>query len=745
VLLAMVVGLTLCAGALASSVRAAETCANAVQRAESGSGELPDCRAYEMVSSPYKEGFDIDPTRFTDDGIVSYFSLGSFAGNAGSSLRSLYHAERSAAGWATTALTPSGVTYETTGAATSGESADLRSSLWVMRRRDPAEVTNDIYRRNAGGDFVYVGEGATTNPAGLIYQTPTVRGASGDLSHVVFNYSANGTFDTALWEYVGTGNGGLPRAVSVDNLGSPTPGQTCHSKTSDDGRVVVFRSGCNGGLLQLWARVAGSATVAVSGSECSRGPGDVGGVCNGLSAAAYEDSSDDGSRVFFSTSQQLVNGDIDQGDDLYACDMPSGVPVPAGPANRCATLTQVSALAGGGAQVESVAAVSSDGSRVYFVAQGVVAENPGVGHGDSSGPVPGAHNLYLWVRDAAHPGGQTKFIAGLDGDDVAKAQMTPDGRYLVFLTSSTLAASDIDGGRDVYRYDSVTGSLVRVSTSVSGAGGNAAGLDADLGRASSGLLASVTANGGSIVFDTAEALSPADTDGVSDVYGWRDGQVSLISKDGGNVLWISPSGRDIFFLTDVGLLPGDRDVSQDIYDARLGGGFDAPTVRSCSGDECQGRVSDAPGPAPPPAPPVVGGPPKAASTLSLGRVSTAQRRRFAATGKLVLLVTTNAAGTISVQASTSVGGRSVTVGSARRTVAGPGRVSVSLVLSKKAREQLAARGKLSVRVSASHSKVALDRSVTLRLVHAKTNTTAKRRAGGSRASRSVGRGDEGRS
>ena len=766
VLLALVVALVLCVG-VPSSAWAADSCANGAQRAANNSGELPDCRAYEMVSSPYKEGFGVDAGNFTEDGIVSYSSLGgNFAGNSANLLRPLYHAERSAAGWMTTAETPPGVIYNGGNDGARAESADLRSSLWVMRRRNPPEVTDDIYLRNADGDFVFVGEGAATT-AGSILPTPFVAGVSADLSHVVYNYGGAGSaIASALWEYVGTGNGGLPRAVNVDNLGNSAPGETCHSKTSDDGRVIVFGSECNGtGVVRLWARVAGSATVAVSGSECSRSAGDVGGVCNGLSAATFEGSADDGSRVFFTTKQQLVNGDTDTasgvdpdaGRDLYACDIPSGSPVPVGSANSCAALKRVSSGAVGGARVERVVAVSDDGSRAYFVARGVLADNPGAGDGDSSGPVSGAHNLYLWVRDGAHPAGQTRFVAGLDGDDLSKAQMTPDGRYLVFQTASAVVASDTDGNpdgtcptclgaRDVYRYDSVTGSLVRVSTSVSGGGGNGVGFDADLGSAFSGVHVSMSADGGSIVFDTAEALSPVDTDGVRDVYSWRAGQVSLISDGGGSALWISSTGRDIFFMTDVPLVAGDRDVIRDIYDARIGGGFDVPQVQSCSGDACQGRQSAAPGLAAPPALGSTGsGPVVEASRLSLGLVSAAQRRRFAATGKITLAVTTNASGTVAARAVASVGGRSMTVGSARRTVAGAGRVSLVLALSKRARAQLAARGRLAVKVSLSHSKVALDRSVTLRLTHAKAKSKARNSVGGPRAGGSVRSDDRGQS
>ncbi len=742
-LVTVALGLLLCAG-VTSSAQAADTCPNAVQRAQNNSSELSDCRGYEMVSSPYKEGFGVDPRSFTDEGIVSYISTGNFAGSGLGLAANLYHATRSSAGWVTTAPSPPGVTYNPGGNTASAESADLDSSLWEMRRRDGVGG-NDLYLRGLDGQLTYVGQGATADG---VFTSPGVDGTSADLSHVIFRYGSAGSADaTALREFVGTGNVGPARVISVDNLGNPTPAETCPNKISDDGRVIVYTSGCHVATLQLWARVGESATVAVSGSECTRSPGDPGGACNALSSADYAGSADDGSRVFFTTNQQLINTDTDTTTDLYACDIPAGSPTPVGTANPCATLTQVSGTANG-AQVENVVAISDDGSRVYFVAQGVLADNLGIG---DHGAAAGGNNLYLWERDAAHPAGHTRFIAGLGtgpaANDLTRSQMTPDGRYLTFLTSNALVttgpAADTDGARDVYRYDSVTGSVVRVSTSTSGTGGNDPAHDADLGGGTSTVRASMTSDGSSIVFDTAEALSPSDTDGTTDVYAWHDGHVSLISNGGGNLLWISPAGRDIFFQTAVALVPTDRDVNGDIYDARVAGGFDLTQPTTCSGVQCRGQQSLPPSLAGPSAPASAdGGPVEAAPGFSLGAVSAAQRKRLAATGKIALTITANVSGTVSVTASATIGGRSATIASARRTMTAPGKVAVSLTLSKKARAQLAAKGKLTVKVTVGHSKAALDRSVTLRLTHAKARSKRKS-AGGSRARRaavSAGRG-----
>lgn len=143
----------------------------------------------------------------------------------------------------------------------------------------------------------------------------------------------------------------------------------------------------------------------------------------------------------------------------------------------------------------------------------------------------------------------------------------------------------------------------------------------------------------------------------------------------------------------------------------------------CAGDQCQDQKSSAPNLSSP-----SGGVSdghagdEATPAFSLRSVSAAQRKALAATGKIRLTVTANVPGTIGVKATAPIGGRSVTVGSAGRTLRASGRVTVTLSLSKKARAQLASRGRLAVRVAVTHSRVALDRSVTLRLAHAKAKS-----------------------
>ncbi len=98
---------------------------------------------------------------------------------------------------------------------------------------------------------------------------------------------------------------------------------------------------------------------------------------------------------------------------------PSGTQTPVEKANPCASLAEVSGAASGAQVVAGPTAlgygrpsgdvtVSDDGSTAYFTAKGVLADNE-----DALGEkaLLGDDNLYVWRTDAAHPDGQTTFVA----------------------------------------------------------------------------------------------------------------------------------------------------------------------------------------------------------------------------------------------------------------------------------------------------------------------------------------------
>jgi hypothetical protein len=157
-----------------------------------------------------------------------------------------------------------------------------------------------------------------------------------------------------------------------------------------------------------------------------------------------------------------------------------------------------------------------------------------------------------------------------------------DGGFLVFATYAQLTSDDIDTAKDIYRYDSATGELQRVSLGEEGNDANGNNDEFNVSLVPNSVLAglvrsqdeassrAMSEDGSRIVFVTSEPLSSQAINHLPNVYEWDEGAVSLIS--GGTAsspvfdVVISPSGDDVFFVTTQGLAPQDTDGASDVYD-----------------------------------------------------------------------------------------------------------------------------------------------------------------------------------
>jgi hypothetical protein len=235
----------------------------------------------------------------------------------------------------------------------------------------------------------------------------------------------------------------------------------------------------------------------------------------------------------------------------------------------------------------------------------------------------------------------------------APAQATPDGRFLVFSTATDLTAPEDTSTVDqVFRYDAETGALVRVSVGQRGTyecpttkaiekgfncSGNTDTFPVSIRNPTAGRPVAISEDGSYVAFQSANGLTPGALNGqvesyteeveaknfegtetrersyfANNVYEYHDGEVSLIS-DGVDtsatvfghigaaeassvqVEGMTPSGTDVFFKTADRLVPQDTDSQQDIYDARIGGGFPPPPVSTpCREEACQGSPGAAP-------------------------------------------------------------------------------------------------------------------------------------------------------
>jgi hypothetical protein len=620
---------------------------------------LPDNRAYELVTPVQKNGSQFDaglilplPIVAQDGDRVMMATIQCFVGATSCTATrepegSLWSLDRTAGGWQATPASPPATQFTASSIKAGAFDADTGTALFSSTGASGGK--DQLVSRAPDGSFAVIGP----------VQPPSATGAgpapvaltSSDLLHVVFqghsenldwpfDTSLQGGFHTSLFEYEGAGNS-EPFLVGVSGgRGSNDLVSKCSTEVSalsTDGRVVIFSAaghlsdGCLPSATapdvdEVLARIDESETVLLSG----RSPGDCTSPSCQSSApknAQFRWASEDGSKVLFTSAQQLTDTATQGSKNLYLYDFGQ----PAGH-----ELVDISAGGTGGASPDvKGAAFSADGSHAYFVAASVLG-----GGLDAKGqpPIEGGSNLYSYERDAAYPGGELSFVATLPESDGiywseirTAANVTPDGRFLVFLSHGKLTPDDTSesGAAQIFRYDAQNDELLRISIGEGGFNdnGNAGGAslcvnqshicsaDASLATEVSTRRDPTMSHDGAYVFFQSPAaltpqamhFSPRPGDGASygqNVYEYHAGHVYLIS-DGrdasagsgqGVLIGTDASGSNVFFKTFAGLVRGDTDGGQlDIYDARVGGGFTVPSPPViCQGDACRAAATQAP-------------------------------------------------------------------------------------------------------------------------------------------------------
>ncbi|HEY7830504.1 MAG TPA: hypothetical protein VIC06_08075 [Solirubrobacteraceae bacterium] len=648
---------------------------------DTGGEALPDHRAYEMVSPPRKNGALIGvgigdgsaPDISEDGSRVIAMSVQCFAGSGSCTALRENEGEpfgfsRTSGGWAASALAPPAPQFS--GDSRVSDSATAGTALSSVATLPAGE--DDLVARNADGTFVDVGP-VTPPSAGALRQPAGVQ-ATADLSHIVYTPPVKWPFDESilrgLYEYVGAGNaapslvgvsGGAGSTDLISVCGTTSGGALAgfgrYNSLSADGGTVFFTasacasgSGVNAGVPvpadTLYARVGGSRTVLISG----RSPlGCKSAACLGSSPsnAVFQGASVDGWRVFFTSSQQLTDDASEGSGNLYEYDFSR-------PAGENLRAVSAGGSGGGGPQVREAVAISSDGSHIYFVAKGVLTDAA-----NSQGQVarPGGENLYVSERDASYPQGRIAFITALPSSDeglfirgierfgfsLEVANVTPDGRFLVFMSHGRLTPDDASttGAVQVFRYDAQTGELVRISTGEHGFNddGNTGSGDASIVPAISGFYhagsprpdPTMSHDGAFVFFESPVALTPRALNDVQvgtfggrtsyaeNVYEWHEGHVSLISdgKDTSalavpvarnptesfsyvQLLGSDATGANVFFTTTDRLVGQDTDTEMDYYDARIctAGApcvaAPASPVLPCVGEGCRSAPGEPP-------------------------------------------------------------------------------------------------------------------------------------------------------
>jgi hypothetical protein len=378
----------------------------------------------------------------------------------------------------------------------SGEASEVTPYIRRESLCDSAATASECYLPLVTGkeDLADVPPGTKF---GERYDEVNFEGASPDLSHVLlssrvaltkvstsseglYEWSADVPADEALRlvSLLPASEGGGPAAGFLgfgDYTGQPFSGS--RHTVSDDGSRVFWEARPQGEP-KLYMR------DTVKGETIRLDVPQAGAPNDGSPEPKFQIASSDGSKVFFTDTQQLTaqsgSGKRETGD-LYECDV-----VEEEGKLRCG-LTDLTPESGGqSAEVQNiVAGASEDGSYVYFVANGAFAGSGATTQGSCTELAPSSTTCNLYVYHE----GVVRFIAKLAADDEfawgraytgshnigpLTARVSPDGRYLTFMSDMSLTGYDMrdaNSGKpdqEVYLYDAQTKRLACVSCDPTG-------------------------------------------------------------------------------------------------------------------------------------------------------------------------------------------------------------------------------------------------------------------------------------
>jgi hypothetical protein len=285
-----------------------------------------------------------------------------------------------------------------------------------------------------------------------------------------------------------------------------------------------------------------------------------------------------------------------------------------------------------------MAATTDSTGSLYFVALGALTSGE---NAEGHEPIAGQPNLYL-LR-----GSELLFVAalstednrysphgeGLIGDwspDAGRrtAEVTPDGRSLVFRSVMPLTGYENRGLPEVFVFNSATQRINCVSCDPAGAAPTTnlshtfpvntflyeEGAYLQTSFDAQFMLRWISSNGARVFFETGQPLVTQDVNGLQDVYEWErpaagsetdnsctpsspsysevnKGCTYLLSGvtsvDDAYFLESSANGDDVFLMTRGKLIPAASNENMALYDVRVNGGFPEPAL-ACTGTGCQG-------------------------------------------------------------------------------------------------------------------------------------------------------------
>jgi hypothetical protein len=451
------------------SEEVSQDCENEELREANGSTALPDCRAYEQVTPPQKNGalfqtfeaipftvqyaISADGSRLLAPAFQCFGGAQSCNALRGEQGATTYEMFRGNTGWAATPLTPPASQFP--GVRLDRASTETGAELFTLPVPAPPARENQewLYIRHMDGSLEAIGP--VEPGAGTINRNIKLALATADFSHVIYESlhplwpfdatDPKSTNPSSLYEYAGpadhpflvavTGGQGSDQLIGICGAFISEGGVIPPERLSEDGRTVFFEvAKCSTGTgvnehvetaaHTLYARIDGEGSQARTVKISAPAPEpSCDAVCQHQpqEAARFIGSSTNGSLVYFLSTGQLTNdASQDSPNDHASGGACSNTVGPGGcnlylyrdPQEQPLSgdhLTAVSAgdTSGNGPQVQGVMGISQDGRRIYFVAEGLLAGvNP-----EGMEPVENADNLYVY--DASDE--TTHFIATLPG------------------------------------------------------------------------------------------------------------------------------------------------------------------------------------------------------------------------------------------------------------------------------------------------------------------------------------------
>lgn len=451
---------------------AAAFCPNEALRIEQQSTHLPDCRAYEMVTPPDKNGIDISvhPTRTRVSATESpgqplalvYTALGGFGEVHGSGIGFEYLAQRTGgpgtSGWASHGTTPLQEPMSFEDASQSAEAMyvgyDLNLTRGIFRAFSPlgpAPNSDDIQNLYVRTDLRSPGPGtyqlrtepfAPVTPVPGDQQVPAhmrVAGVTPDASHLLFytvyQLTPDAPASTDLVKtYLSTEGGGLAFVGKIPTSGSSCTGAGCIAVTDASvipgaARMPTMVLGGRHSLSADGSRAfftVSKATTPVAGTEGNLFLRDTKGtvaptddtttkvnaserVIDTGSTVRYEDAAVDGSVAYFTTPSSLTeDAPTAQGKKLYRWTY-----APNGAGKRLTYLSADHEPADALGPVAGVIGTNESGDTVYFLATGQIVSGEPV--------LNGGLGIYMWREGA----GVTYVGQMVDNGDDAKMNVPP--------------------------------------------------------------------------------------------------------------------------------------------------------------------------------------------------------------------------------------------------------------------------------------------------------------------------------